>query len=299
MVNHVAVSGGFTALKHRYSCALLSRWGRVVRVLIYLLISSCSAFAVQAQAQEPEPPADGVYATSLTIDAPLVLSPFDLPGTTIQLEVVLFEQPVLGIGTGSAVASLVDDRGKDLLQEERDRLPEIDLYFEEMFGMTAGERRDTGHIIHDEVSAETDWGFITVPVRTLGLPSSDATTLTIEGTLEVLMVGEDERAVQMEHLQYVSLDPDRSNYFSVEGEQVTCLRDAYDASTDVSEWYCYGPGRVKRVEVVGQEDTPPPSANDRVNLVVIGPTENLELSFIYPVPDVTELPFALKLGLGL
>ena len=269
----------------------------MVRVVIYLLIASCSASAVQAQ--EPEPPADGVYATSLTIDAPLVMSPGDMPGTKITLEVVLFEQPVLGIGEGSAVTSLMDDQGKDLLQEEIDRMPEIERYFEEMFGLTAGERRNPGYILHDEVFAETSWGFVTVPVRTLGQPSPGAAKLSIEGNLEVLLMGEEERAVQMEHLQYVSLDPDRSNYFSVEGEQVTCMRDAYDPSTDVSEWYCYGPGRVKRVEVVGQEDTPPPSANDRVNLVVMGPTEDLELSFIYPVPEVTELPFALEVGLGL
>jgi len=279
---------------------ILRDFGALPRMACLLTLWVKASVGIQPlQAQEPEPPADGVYATSLTIDAPLVLSPFDMPGTTIQLEVVLFEQPVLGIGTGSAVTSLRDDLGKDLLQEERDRLPEIDQYFEEMFGMTAGERHDTGHILHDEVSAETDWGLVTVPVYTLGLPSPGATTLTIEGTLEVLLMGEAERAVQMEHLQYVSLDRDRSNYFTVEGSQVTCFQEAYDPSTGVSEWYCYGPGRVKRVDVIGQENTPAPSASDRVNLVVVGPPEDLELAFIFPEPEVTEVPFALEVGLSL
>ena len=227
------------------------------------------------------------------------MSPFDMPGTKIQLEVVLFEQPVLGIGEGSAVTSLVDDQGKDLLQEETDRMPEIEQYFEEMFGMTSGERRNPGYILHEEVSAETDWGFVTVPVYTVGRPSPGATKLSIEGRVEVLLVGEEERAVRLAHLQYVTLDPDRGNHFSVEGHEVTCLQDAHDSTTDVSEWYCYGPGGIKRVEVDGQDDTPPPSANDRVNLVVVGPTEDLELVFIFPEPEVTELPFALEVGLGL
>ena len=95
-----------------------------------------------------------IDVVSLQVSRPVVPDPFEMPGTSVALEVTLEGSPILGLGTDSAIRILRDDTGHDLLAEGTAREAEVLAeMMSAMEGMLGGggtvTRKDTsGNIEH-------------------------------------------------------------------------------------------------------------------------------------------------------
>jgi hypothetical protein len=144
-----------------------------------------------------------VEITMLQVSRPSVIDPFDIPGTTITLEVTLQDKQVIGLGSASAITTLRDDTGHDLLAagsaREPEVLDEIIASMGDMFGGagTLTRKNTTGNIDHRRAAdmIDPERNAIRVPVITLGLPSKGARSLQLQGELEILVAPEGEQDI--------------------------------------------------------------------------------------------------------
>jgi hypothetical protein len=144
-----------------------------------------------------------VEITMLEVSRPAASDPFDIPGTTITLEVTLHDQPVIGLGGASAITTLRDDTGHDLLAagaaREAEVLAEIIAAMGDMFGGagTLTRKNTAGNIDHGRAAdmVDPERNAIRVPVITLGLPAKGARSLQLEGELEILVAPEGDQDI--------------------------------------------------------------------------------------------------------
>lgn len=264
-------------------------------------LSGCAFFGAAVLAAEP-----AVKLISLQVSRPVVLDPFDMPGTRIHLEVSLEGSTVLGLGQDSAITILRDDTGHDLLAEGTARESEIEAEIEAaMSGLFGGggtlTRKDTGGNIDHERAAgmiDPERGVVGVPVVTLGAPAKGATLLRLEGELALQVAAAGERRVRVDG---VTASPD---WFVIEvdvdGQAVRCNPDEYIDSDDgfITAYYCNQP-KLLRAEVIGDAPPVPPGDHGRINLFVWGVAEDLSLEFVYPEEETVRVPIEMTLGVGL
>lgn len=246
-----------------------------------------------------------VAITSLQVSRPAVLDPFDMPGTTIALDVTLVGKRMLGLGSASAITTLRDDTGHDLLAEgsavESAVLEEITAA---MSGMFSGDgsitRKDTeGNIDHARAASLVDpqRNAVQVPVITLGLPARGAKLLQLKGELEILVAAAGERRIRVDG---VTAKPDWLTIeVEVDGQEIRCNPadwvDTDDSS--VAVYMCNG-RNLERVEVIGDAPQVPPGDHGDANLFVHGVAENLSLDFIFPAQESIRVPVDLEFGVG-
>lgn len=246
-----------------------------------------------------------VTITSLKVSRPAVLDPFDMPGTTIGLDVTLQGKRVLGLGGASAITLLRDDTGHDLLAEgsarESELLEEISAAMSGMFGGggTMTRTNTDGNIDHARAASLVDpeRNSVQAPVITLGLPARGAKLLRLKGELEVLVAAAGERRVRVDG---VTAMPD---WFvievDVEGERITCNPADWVDTDDytVAVYRCNG-RNLSRVEVLGDAPKVPPGDYGDANLFVLGVAEDLSLDFIFPAQETVRVPVDMEFGVG-
>jgi len=246
-----------------------------------------------------------VAVTSLQLSRPAVLDPFDMPGTTIALDVTLQGKRVLGLGGGSAITTLRDDTGHDLLAEgstrESEVLAEMTAAMSGMFGGggSVSRKNTDGNIDHARAASLVDpeRNSVQVPVITLGLPAKGAKLLQLQGELEILVAAAGERRVRVDG---VTAMPD---WFvievEVEGQRITCNPADWVETDDytVAVYMCNG-RNLSRVEVVGDAPKVPPGDYGDANLFVLGVAEDLSLDFIFPAQETVRVPVEIEFGVG-
>lgn len=247
-----------------------------------------------------------VAVTSLQVSRPAVLDPFDMPGTTIALDVTLQGKRVLGLGGASAIRMLRDDTGHDLLAEgsarEKEVLEEITATMSGMFsGSGTITRNNTdGNIDHARAAGliDPERNSMQVPVITLGLPAKGAKLLQLQGELEILVAAEGERRIRVDG---VTATPD---WFvievEVEGQQITCSpSDWVDTDDSSVAVYSCNARNLSRVEVIGDAPEVPPGEYGDAHLFVRGVAEDLSLDFIFPAQEAVRVPVEIEFGVGL
>jgi len=249
--------------------------------------------------------ADPVAVVGLQISRPASLDPFNMPGTTISLEVSVPGQRVLGLGAASAITTLSDDTGHDLLADGEARESAVEAELAEMMsGMFGGggtmTRKETGgNIDHERAASQVDRerSAVVVPVITLGLPARGAKSLRLTGELAVEVAAAGERRVRV---QGVSPSPD---WFVIEveleGRSVSCNPQDYIDSDEgtVTVYYC-GVANLERVEVVGERAAAPSGDFGSANLFVMRGDDNLTLDFVFPAQETVRVPVAIEFGIG-
>lgn len=247
-----------------------------------------------------------VSVVSLQVSRPVVLDPFDMPGTRINLEVTVQDKTVLGLGRDSAITTLRDDTGHDLLAEGEARESEVEAEIEAaMGGMFGGggtlTRKDTGGSIDHERAAglvDRSRGVVQVPVITLGAPAKGATLLRLNGALSIQVAAPGERRVRVDGVTA------SEDWFvievEVEDEPVRCNPQDYLETDDgvITIYYCDHP-KLARVEVIGEAPGTPPGDHGRANLFVWGVAENLSLDFVFPEEESLQVPIDMEFGVGL
>ena len=251
-----------------------------------------------------------VEVVALQVSRPAVLDPFDMPGTTITLDVTLAGRSVLGLGGASAVTTLRDNTGHDLLAEgevaEGELLGELTEAMSGMFGGggTITRKNTSGNIDHERAAnmVDRERNVVAVPVMTLGLPAKGATLLQLKGELAIHVAAAGERRIRVDGVTATLASTWDVGGFEVEieGQQVTCSPDDYleaDDGTFITLYYCHAPNLV-RVEVIDKAPTVPPGDHGRANLFVSGYGEDLSLEFIYPETETVRVPVELEFGVG-
>lgn len=240
---------------------------------------------------------------SLKIDRPDSADVYAIPGVSITLDLVAPGQKILGIGENSAITSLTDDTGTDILADgavrETQKLAELQDAFGS--GVSMSESGTRGHI--DQNLAVTtrnpERHSIHIPVVTMGLPASNASRLQLKGQVELLVAGEKTQKVRVSG---IDLDENWPVYFDIEGQSASCSRDSYTSldGKESSEFYCYADGlSIASVEVVGQTATISPGPDSRANLLVEGAITGLTLDVILPEAKSLIIPLDVTFGLGL
>jgi len=264
-------------------------------------LSCCALFSLPGYAAD-----HSVDVVSLEVSRPVVLDPFNMPGTEITLDVALEGRTVLGLGGDSAMTTLRDDTGHDLLAEGEAKEAELERELvEAMGGMFGGSgtltRKDTGGNIDHERAAnmvDRERNAMEVPVITLGLPAKGATLLHLKGELAIQVAAAGERRIRVDGVTA------SEDWFvievEVEGRQITCRPDDYLETDDgtITLYYCHAPN-LARVEVIGEAPAVPPGDYGQVNLFVAGVAENLSLEFIYPELETVRVPVDVEFGVGL
>ncbi|MGA1372369.1 MAG: hypothetical protein ACO3Z6_12270 [Pseudomonadales bacterium] len=268
-------------------------FGSCLSALLITLVGSAS------HAVEPS-----VNVVSLQVSRPAVEGGYELPGTRLILDVVLPGREVLGLGTGSAITRVQDDRGNDLIADGKAREKAAAQVAQSLANETGGvltERAPSGNIDRETALNQRDpeRGSIQVPVVSLGLAGRDASSLRINGELEIEVAGAGERVIR---LSGVDLSDTWPSDIRIGDQTAQCSRDAYLQidGMEVSEFYCWGSTiAIKRIEVVGQPESPMPIEGSRTNLQVVGAITGLTLDVVVPEVEKVVVPIDLAVGIGL
>jgi len=219
-----------------------------------LVVLSCCGLPVL-----PATAADYVVdVVSLQVSRPVVPDPFEMPGTTIAVEVTLEGSPILGLGADSAIKILRDDTGHDLIAEgtarEAEVLGELMSAIEGMLGGggTVTRKDTSGNIDHARASNMIDRqrNAMQVPVITLGVPARGATRLQMKGELSTEVAAPGERRIRVDN---VTAEGDWLVVeVEVDGKPITCNPSDYVETGDgtITVYQCREP-RLIRAEVIG------------------------------------------------
>jgi len=241
----------------------------------------------------------------LEVSRPAVMDMFSVPGTRITLDVTIEGKTVLGLGGDSAITTLRDNTGHDLLAEGKSKeaavLAELTESMGDMFsGGTMTEKNTAGSIDHERAinMVDSDRNSLAVPVITLGLPTKGSTTLHLKGELAIEVAAPGERRVRVDG---VTASEDWNVIeVEVDGRPTSCSPSDYlnlDEGT-ITLYFCDSP-KLSRVEVVGQALTVPPGDYGQANLFVMGATQNLSLVFVFPEQEIVRIPVDIEFGAGM
>jgi hypothetical protein len=278
---------------------------RTHTLLTSIALFSAGALAADLDAIAGES-AVNVEVVSLQVSRPVVVDPFEMPGTTIALEVTLEGSPVLGLGADSAIKILRDDTGHDLLAEgtarEAEVLGELMNVMEGMLGGggTITRKNIGGNIDHERAAnlIDRERNAIQVPVMTLGLPARGATRLQLKGELAIEVAAPGERRIRVDNVTA------EGNWLVVEvevdGKPITCNPSDYVETDDgtITVYQCREP-RLIRAEVIGKAPPAPPGEYGPGHFFVWGVPENLSVEFIFPKQKTVRVPVDLEFGVGL
>jgi hypothetical protein len=275
------------------------------KLLASLVLLSTAGLASNLAAIAGEP-AVNVGVVSLQVSRPVVPDPFEIPGTSVALEVTLEGSPILGLGTDSAIRILRDDTGHDLLAEgtarEAEVLAEMMIAMEGMLGGGGTvTRKDTrGNIEHARAANMIDRqrNALQVPVVTLGIPARGATRLQLKGELLIEVAAPGERRIRVDNVTA------EGNWLVVEvevdGKPITCNPSDYVETDDgtITVYQCREP-RLIRAEVIGEAPPAPPGEYGPGHFFVWGVPENLSLNFVFPEQEIVRVPVDLEFSVGL
>jgi hypothetical protein len=260
------------------------------------VMTLCVAAAAAAQ--------PAVKAVSLQVDRPVDPSEYRLPGTKVVLDVRLPGGKLLGLGARSAISSITDDTGTDLLADSRKREAETEKALRQRAGSMGATlvRRDLpGNIDHETAKGSLDpqTGSIQVPVYTMGMAAAGASRLRLKGQIELQVAGKGERSVRLDGVRLT--DEGQGTELKIDGQSVVCSRDSYTRmnGSEISEFYCWGQGvSISSIQVVGKPARKA-EGSTRANLVVAGPTSGLSLEFKLPDAETVRVPVDLEVRIGL
>jgi hypothetical protein len=270
-----------------------------MRPLIKLATAVMAFCMASAAASQP-----AVKAVSLQVDRPVAPSEYQLPGTKVVLDVRLPGRRLLGLGDKSAISSITDDTGTDLLADSRKREAETEKRLRERagsMGATLVKRDLPGNIDRDTAKSSLDpqTGSIQVPVYTMGMAAAGASRLRLKGQIELQVAGARERTVRLNGVRLTA--EGQGTELKIDGQSVVCSRGSYTRmnGSEISEFYCWGQGvAISSVQVAGK---PPRKAegSTRANLVVTGSTSGLSLEFRLPEAEIVQVPVDLEVRIGL
>lgn len=171
-----------------------------------------------------------VKAVSLQVDRPVVPSEYQLPGTKVVLDVRLPGRRLLGLGDKSAISSITDDTGTDLLADSRRREVETERMLRQSagsMGATLVKRDLRGNIDRETAkdSVDPQTGSIQVPIVTMGLAAAGASRLRVRGQIELRVAGARERTVRLDGVRLTA--EGQGTELKIDGQSVVCSRDSY------------------------------------------------------------------------
>src|SRR5690554_723414 len=124
------------------------------------------------------------------------------------------------LGDSARVVSLEDDQGNDLLETERE--PKA------LFGFDPAER---GYLMRHQVEANLEEGWLRIPAFAPNVPHRDATSLSMELELELLLAGDGEHSVQVEGVDFTHV-PGWGVDIDVDGHTLTCRDERRERPED-------------------------------------------------------------------
>lgn len=196
---------------------------------------------------------------------------------------------VASLGAEARVITLEDDQGNNLLEAEEST--------QALFGFDPAEK---GYLMHHQVSANLEEGWLRVPVFAPAVPHREATSISMELKLDLLIAKDEGRRVQIENVDFNDI-PGWGMDFEVNGHTLTCRDERRERPEDEPlELFCFlREGSLLGITALGQLDTPEPSHSE-ANLVVVGDRQDVTLEVkmpeTRPFHQVVELEFGLGLG---
>jgi hypothetical protein len=241
----------------------------------------------------------GISVSGLSLMRGIPGEPFAPTGARIDLEISLPGERILGISPASKIDLMKDDQGTVLIGPGAPGEDETAKAAAEAAGFVQTSRTVNG-VRLDSASVGDSGSDVQVGLVATALPAPGATELSVQGTMVVNVVGDDERVVTLEN---VNLDSDWGTDLEVDGKQLSCRLDSSEKSGNeprMSRFYCYGNGfKPLRILARGSESLAPETADGRPNVIVRGEISQVTLDFVMPEPRPVEVPLDFRFGLGL
>lgn len=195
---------------------------------------------------------------------------------------------IASLGDETRVVSLEDDQGNDLLETE--------VSPQAQFGFDPAQ---DGFMMRHQVTSNLEEEWLRVPVFAPDVPHREATSLSMELELDLVLAGDGARTVTVENVDFSDI-PGWGVDIDVEGRTVTCRDERRERPDDEPlELFCFlREGSLLGITAPGQADTPEP-AHPESNLVVMGDRQDVTLEMEIPESPSVQQVVKLEFGLGL